>query len=450
MSNRIIEQGTPYGGFHLAGELPPENKELTHVGPGTPGGNYMRRFWHPVALSSELNDLPVALRILGEDLVLFRDLSGRVGLLHRHCSHRGVSLEYGIPVKEGIRCCYHGWLFDVDGKILETPGEPPNSKLKDGRYHGAYHTFEYKGLVFAYLGPPAQKPEFPMLDTYNLTENRMIPYSISHPCNWLQVFENMMDPIHAVFLPTRLAGTDFTEAWGEMPVLEFSDTQGGMLYTTSRRCGDWVWVRSNHVMLPNCGQTAALWEDADREKLFARVSITRWTVPIDNTNCYILGWRHFNDTVDPKGYGNESLIGKEIVDFDGQTAHRSYEEKQRNPGDWDAQVAQRAIAIHDMEYLGLTDVGVAKLRNLLRRGIRTVAEGKDPKTVNAKSGEPIPTYTHDTVLRIPPPSDGKDEEMLANLGRQVTQIILKADKYFGSKRQSHIETELKKLRSETS
>ena len=172
MSQQRNEHGAPYGGFYLAGELPPENAELTHVGPGTPGGNYMRRFWHPIALSSELTDLPLAVRILGEDLVLFRDLSNRVGLLHRHCSHRGVSLEFGIPVKEGIRCCYHGWLYDVDGTILDTPGEPPDSKLKEGRYHGAYPVVDYQGLLFAYMGPPDKKPDFPILDTFETPDNR--------------------------------------------------------------------------------------------------------------------------------------------------------------------------------------------------------------------------------------------------------------------------------------
>ena len=120
-----VHQQTPrqaYSGYHLR-DVPAEDAELTHVGPGTPCGEYMRRFWQPVCLSQELTDLPHAVRILGEDLVAFRDKSGDVGVLHRHCSHRGTSLEYGIVAEHGIRCCYHGWLFDIDGTILETPGE---------------------------------------------------------------------------------------------------------------------------------------------------------------------------------------------------------------------------------------------------------------------------------------------------------------------------------------
>ncbi len=155
----------PYGAY-LHNEVPSEDAELTHVGPGTPGGEWFRRFWHPVAISDELKDLPVAVRILGEDLVVFRDRSGQVGLLELHCSHRGTSLEFGQIEERGIRCCYHAWLYDVDGKILETPGEPAESTLKDRLCHGAYPTHEYNGLVFAYMGPPEKRPEFPVFDTY--------------------------------------------------------------------------------------------------------------------------------------------------------------------------------------------------------------------------------------------------------------------------------------------
>ena len=150
----------PYGGYHRRDVLP-EDAELTHVGPGTPCGEYMRRFWWPVCLSEQVTELPHAIRILGEDLVAFRDRSNRVGVLHRHCSHRGTSLEYGIPSHRGIRCCYHDWLFDVDGRILETPGEPADSRLKDSFVHGAYPALEYHGLVFAYLGPARGEARVP-------------------------------------------------------------------------------------------------------------------------------------------------------------------------------------------------------------------------------------------------------------------------------------------------
>jgi len=146
-----------YNGYHRSatGE---EDAELTHSDPGTPCGEYLRLFWQPVCMSEQLTDLPLGVRIMGEDLVVFRDLSGDVGLLHRQCSHRRTSLEYGVIAEHGIRCCYHGWLFDVDGTILETPGEPEDSLIRHTLAHGAYPAHEYKGLVFAYFGPPELKP----------------------------------------------------------------------------------------------------------------------------------------------------------------------------------------------------------------------------------------------------------------------------------------------------
>ena len=331
----------PYSGYYLR-DVPEPDAELTRTGPGTPMGELMRRFWQPVCLSSEIADLPHTARILGEDLVVFRDKRGEVGVLLRHCSHRGTSLEYGIVSERGIRCCYHGWLFDIDGTVLETPGEPPDSAMKDTLRHGAYPAREYKGLVFAYMGPPDEQPEFPILDTYGKPDNEMVPYSVWHPCNWLQVKENFVDPAHAYFLHSTISTVQFSDAWAEMPTFDWDETpdRQGMYYITARRVDKRVWVRSNHIWLPNVGQVGALLEKAEQEKFFNRVSITRWTVPIDDTHAWIIGWRHFNKDVDPFDEGRRDECGPGSVDFEGQTGNRSYEEKQRVPGDWDAQVSQ--------------------------------------------------------------------------------------------------------------
>ena len=202
MATRAPFLTQPYGAYYHR-DVPTEDEELTHVGPGTPCGEYLRRFWQPVALSKAVQELPRRVRILGEDLVVFRDQSGRVGCLELHCPHRGTSLEFGLIAEQGIRCCYHGWLMDVDGRILDTPGEPAESTLKDRLCQGAYPTHEYQGMIFAYLGPPAKKPVFPVLDTYNQPGCRMVPL-IQHfyPCNWLQMQENVMDPAHLEFLHT--------------------------------------------------------------------------------------------------------------------------------------------------------------------------------------------------------------------------------------------------------
>lgn len=434
----------PFAGYFLS-DVPAEDPELTHVGPETPCGEYLRNFWHPIALSSNLTDLPHAARILGEDLVVFRDKSGRVGALHKHCSHRGTSLEYGILSERGIRCCYHGWLFDIDGRILETPGEPPDSKLKDSLFHGAYPAIEYNGLVFAYMGPPEEKPEFPILDTFEWPRgNMLVPYSIHHPCNWLQVAENFMDPVHAVFLHTNLTNVQFTEAWGNMPTVAFGELDDGMYYITCRRVGDMIWVRSNHFLAPNLGQVAALWEDADQEKYFGRASITRWTMPIDDTHCYIFGFRHFNDNIDPKGLGKPKECGDDTVDFFGQTGGRPYEEKQRTPGDYEAQISQRDIAIHALEHRGGSDEGVLRMRRILRNAALSEARVHQPADKVRNSGV-VHTYTHDTILRIPERTDVDDHAMMQALGRKVIEAIFAGDAYEGDERQAEIERGLKAL-----
>lgn len=436
---------TPYGAY-LMGDVPAHDTELTETGPGTPMGELMRKFWQPVCLSRELNDLPKAIRVMGEDLVAFRDRTGRIGLLHRHCSHRGTSLEYGIVSQRGIRCCYHGWLFDTDGTILETPGEPSDSRLKDSFHHGAYPAREHDGLVFAYLGPPENLPPFPIYDCYvEPAGNRLVPYSIWHPCNWLQVHDNVMDPVHAAFLHTRMSNVQLTESYGAVPVLDFADVPNGMVYIGSRRIGNLVWIKGNHTMLPNFGQTTALWETAEKVKYFTGVSLTKWIVPVDDTHCWMFGFRHFNGEVDPQGLGREDQCGVDTVDFFGQTGHRSHEAMQREPGDWEAQVSQRPIAIHALEHLGTTDRGVATLRRMLRRSVRGEYDPRTELTRQCEARKPIHTHCYDTVLGIPPRSNGDDRDFLRELGRQVVGAVMDADAYDGEERREYLRRRMREL-----
>src|SRR5262249_59410968 len=173
----------PFGAY-LARDVPPPDDELTRVGPRTPCGEYLRRFWQPVAFARDLGAVPLRIRIMGEDLVVFRDGAGRVGLLQLHCTHRGTSLEFGMIAERGIRCCYHGWRFDVDGRILETPGEPASSTLKLRLCQGAYPTREFAGLIFAYMGPPDRMPAFPIYDTFDLPGLVLAPArKLMLPCN---------------------------------------------------------------------------------------------------------------------------------------------------------------------------------------------------------------------------------------------------------------------------
>lgn len=426
MSERPAYLEKPYSAYYYS-DVPQEDTELTHVGPRTPCGEYFRRFWHPVGISSELTDLPKRIKILGEDLVLFRDLSGRVGLLQLHCSHRGTSLEYGRLCKQGIMCCYHGWHFDIDGKILDTPGEPPQSTIKNRVHHGAYPTHEYGGLVFAYMGPPDKKPPFPIFDTYVLPNYRLVPtFRNILPCNWLQMKENSMDPVHTVYLHTVVTGVQFTEAFGEVGSIDWMRSPAGMVYMHTRRVGENVWVHMNDYLPPNIHQFCATWEDGKLEKKFQRPMITLWNVPIDDTSTLNLGFRHINDAMTDEERGRikvqqNSLTGEGF----GQNGNRPYEERQRVPGDYDAQVGQRPIAVHSLEHLGTTDRGVVMLRRIVREGVRAVAKGDDPEFLHREEGRVIPTYSNDTIVRLPKVgSEEADNRLLHDTGRKVAEEII--------------------------
>ena len=438
MSEQVAMPQEPYAGYRQPHGVA-EDAELTHVGSNTPCGEYLRRFWQPVCMTEQLTDLPLALTIMGENLVVFRDKSGQIGLLNRHCSHRGASLEFGIISDRGIRCCYHGWLFDVDGRILETPGEPPGSPLKDGFVHGAYPTHEYKGLVFAYMGPPGTKPDFPIYDSLELPDNEMVPYAIHYPCNWLQVNENPVDPYHSVFLHSRVTEAHFNVSWGALPVVEWHVKEGGtgVHLTNTRRWKDHLWTRINEWVAPNFAQTPDIYQNPDREKFFVRAGLSKWAVPVDDTNTMIIAWRHFNDDLDVDGKSDRSEIGLNKVDFLGQTSARSYEEGQRIPGDYEAQVGQGPINVHALGNLGYTDTGVALLRRTLREGIRAVQEGRDlPLLAPAVSGH-VPTQCCDVIVRVGEMSDNR--EVQGEIGGAIGRIIVETEEFSYIERRTEIE-----------
>lgn len=445
MARSTADPTATYGGYYHR-DVPEEDKEMTHVGPGTPAGEYLRRFWQPVGLSSELVDLPLGTRILGEDLVLFRDGQGQVGLLAQHCSHRGTSLEFGIVEKYGIRCCYHGWLYAVDGRILETPGEPTDSTLKDRVCHGAYPTLEHKGLVFAYMGPPDERPEFPVFDTFDMPGYvaRAERQSVT-PCNWLQLTENNMDPVHLVYLhrfeEIRAKLNDYRPSvhpertweqyvedgltqWDrdvaelrdqtrEESVFEWQENPTGMTWCWTRRIGDLVWVRISDFIPPNIDQIPVSLPVAaeSQEMMFGPPRTTTWTVPVDDTTTLGFGFQ----------YRLESGLQPGRFKFTGtQEPDRSYQERQRIPGDYEALPSQRPIAVHGLEHLAWSDTGVMTVRKLIREGIRAVQRGESPLRNPPLRDGVVPTYGRSTILRIrPAPTPEADRDLLRATARRV-------------------------------
>ena len=431
-----------FDGYSIRNQLNPDS-EFLHVGPSTPCGEYLRRFWHPVAMSSQLDSgTPVAIQILGEDLVIFRDLGGQVGLLHRHCAHRRASLEFGRIEERGIRCCYHGWHFDVDGTILETPGEPEDSKIRHEICQGAYPVHEFKGLVFAYMGPPEEMTEFPFLDSMAIPDHDLLPYSIHSPNNWLQETENAIDPFHSVFLHGRISGPQFPglEHFTELPVVVYRSHAEGILYAHARRTGDLLRLRFHDYLLPNLAQNGGMFQVMDKPKIFGRTSLTKWVVPLNDTNSRKFGWRHFNDKDEVLRQGSRDDVGWETVDFYGQTAHRTHDERQRNPGDWDVWTSQGPMSVHKREYLGSTDKGVVMLRARLRKDIRAVANGKSVTRITGTPKNPFRTYGGDTVLSLPPVEN--DNQYIEDVMNSVMDVYEASEKCSISERIDFIKHEI--------
>ena len=409
---------TAYGAYHHR-QRPAEDEELTRVGPDTPCGEYLRCFWHPVILSGDLGDVPRRIRILGEDLVVFRDRRGSVGLLQLYCPHRGTSLEFGLIGDKGIRCCYHGWLFDVDGTILETPGEPADSTLKNRLFHGAYPVHEHAGLVFAYMGPPDKRPPFPVLDTYDLPGYQLVARAPTlWECNWLQVKENSMDPAHLAFLHTLPGSEGFTQDLKELGEWDWMPTPIGMVYTDTRRQGDRVWVRVADFILPNIHQFPPNADPMAQRNSISRPLATTWAVPLDDTHTMQIGYYHFPG-------GKELRRGAGF----GQDGSRSYAERQRVPGDYDAQVSiHGGVARHGLEHLATTDRGITMLRNMIRRGIRAVRNGEILEQPILHNGSAIPTYCHDRVVLgiAPAPTPEDDRRVLREVARNVVAEAVKS------------------------
>ena len=403
----------PHGGYFQR-EVPPEDAELTRVGPGTPGGEYLRRFWQPVAFARDLRGVPLRLRIMGEDLVLFRDGGGRVGLLHLHCLHRGTSLEYGIIAERGLRCCYHGWLFDVDGTVLDTPGEPPGSTYRHRICQGAYPTREHAGLIFAYLGPPEERPAFPVYDTFDVPGFALVPAArFELPCNWLQIKDNSMDPVHTAFLHALSSGYQFTAAFGQVPEMEWQERPFGMIYVATRRVGDLAWVRVADFMAPNVHQFTREIEEAGEERIGHRPVIIRWAVPNDDTRTTNFELAQ----IDPAWGLDDDAVARPGF---GQSDDRPYAERQRQPADYDAQSSQRPIAVHALEHLAASDRGVIMLRRIVRDGIRAVSRGEAPREIALAARGVIATHAQDSVLRVPPLADpAADAALLRETGRRV-------------------------------
>jgi phthalate 4,5-dioxygenase oxygenase subunit len=280
-----------------------ENQRLTQVGPGTPMGELMRRYWIPAAMSSELvaDGTPLRLMLLGERLLAFRDSSGRVGILDHHCPHRCASLFFGRNEEGGLRCIYHGWKFDVDGHCLDMANVPPHQDFKAKIRAKAYKAVERNGLVWTYLGGDAP-PELPQIEATLLPENAATFNWMQRACNWLQVLEGDLDTSHTDFLhggarTEKVFAPDDPRRFGAInraPEYEVRETEWGTMYGAYRPAdpGRTYW-RVAHFMFP-------FWTITPSGP-FGRHLYARAWVPMDDTHTMSLRIVGNAGRVDPGG-----------------------------------------------------------------------------------------------------------------------------------------------------
>jgi nitrite reductase/ring-hydroxylating ferredoxin subunit len=414
------ERALAYSGYQTPIDGTPD-LELTQTARGTPGGEYLRRFWHPIAYIEEIEEVPLRARILGEDLVVFRDKSGAVGVLHLHCSHRGTSLEFGRVEERGIRCCYHGRVFDVDGTVLEMPGERAAERLCKQFRQGAYPVHVFAGIVFAYMGPLELKPPFPLYDKYSLPGMRLVHGPrIPFACNWVQVKENAMDPAHTAILHAWEGM--FASEFGNFPEIIWTETPVGMAYFAARRVDDKIWVRSTDIMSPNIHSLTSVFEDGKNLKDCSPPWLTIWTVPVDDHSCINFSLCHVaDDDPTPAAVRNRAMLAN-----GGQTPDRPYAQRQRVPGDYDAMVSQGSITAHSREHLGSLDRGVVMFRRLLREGIQDVQKGRDPQGL-LRTADATPTYSSDKVVPLAAmEGDPDDPDAMMEFARQTSKDYLQS------------------------
>jgi phenylpropionate dioxygenase-like ring-hydroxylating dioxygenase large terminal subunit len=380
---------------------------LTRVGPNDPAGKLMRMCWQPVALVEELqSERPLkAVRLLGENFVLFRDSNGKYGLVDRDCPHRGADLAFGRLEDRGLRCAFHGWLFGPDGQCLETPAEPPGSPLCKNIKQRAFPVVERSGILWTYMGG-GDPPAFPELDCFVAPDAYTFAFKGFIECNWLQALEVGIDPAHASFLHRFFEDEDPSAAYGKQfrgasadsdlpmthilreydrPIINVERTEYGMRLIALRQIDD----ERTHVRVTN-----QLFPHAFVIPLSKDMTITQWHLPVDDTSSYWYAiFTSFTGPVDKK------MMRDQRLELYTLPHYKSRKNKSNDYGfDPHEQLTQtytgmgHDINVHDQwavesmgpiqnrtrEHLGTSDKGIVQYRRMLKQEIEKVAAGGKP------------------------------------------------------------------------
>src|SRR5258706_1985676 len=396
-----------------------DSELVVRTGPGTAMGEYFRRYWLPVALSRGMpqpDSPPVRVKVMGEELVAFRDSNGRVGLIEPKCAHRGADLFFGRNEECGIRCIYHGWKYDVDGMCIEMPNVAPGAAMHGKVSIKAYPTREFGELVWAYLGPAQEKPEIPQLEHGMLPPSHRYVTKRLQQCNWAHSMEGALDTAHFSFLhmpaPKHSSNKNSSVAADEnrmrwlredpMPKFTVLDHDVGFVVGGARKAdGEDLYLRITQFMLPTHSVTPSA--------MPGEVYYCYSRVPIDDQTCwsYNYGWHperaisaeerakfenggYVQFAVRGPGYlpvrnrANDLLIGREEQKHRSFTGVRGIAEQ-----DAMAQESQGAIADRTREHLTATDIGVVHFRRLMLKEIESLKSGKEPAAARPPASYPL-------------------------------------------------------------
>jgi phthalate 4,5-dioxygenase len=398
-----------------------DNEFLTRSGKGTPMGELLRRFWVPALLSEELPDRdcpPRKIRIMGEDLLAFRDSNGRVGIVEPHCPHRGANLYYGRNEECGLRCAYHGWKFDVDGNCLDLPTSPPESTYKDTIQLLAYPTREWADMIWVYMGPRELMPELPQLELGLVPTAHRYVSKKWQDCNWVQSLEGAIDTAHFSFLHA-IPKTDETR---RLEILRQSSAIGqeGGLADRSR------WINADprpkfRIEGHDTGLVIAAGRKTDSADLYWRIAQFlmpnhalvpvafpgevyhgQCWVPVDDTNCWIYTYSWVPDRpltnaertkyaaglslhaevdgnyVPKRNIRNDYMIDRELQKTESFTGITGVSEQ-----DAAIQDSQGPIQDRTREHLGPTDVGIVEFRKMVMGAARALQRNEPPRSASS-------------------------------------------------------------------
>jgi nitrite reductase/ring-hydroxylating ferredoxin subunit len=384
-----------------------QNDLITRTGPKNPAGKLMRMYWQPAALVDEFQGpRPIkAVRLLGENFVLFRNEAGRYGLMDRDCPHRGADLAFGRLENGGLRCAFHGWLFDVDGNCLETPAEPANSPLCKNVKQRSYPVMEKSGILWAYLGE-GEPPAFPELDCFVAPDTYTFAFKGLIECNWLQALEVGIDPAHASFLHRFFEDEDTSASYGKQfrgasadsdlpmtrilreydrPIINVEGTEYGLRLIALREIDE----QRTHVRVTN-----QLFPHAFVIPMSTEMTITQWHVPVDDTNCYWYAiFTSYTKPVDKQKMRDQRLELYELPHYKSRRNKRNdygfdpHEQATQtytgmgldiNVHDQWAVESMGPIQDRTREHLGQSDKAIIQYRRLLRQEIDKVVAGGKP------------------------------------------------------------------------